>query len=121
MIVNPVCTLGVFCAAVECGHRLVDAELADGAGILGDQRLHGALPQRLDLVGACVESDDLDLPALARLLDAGGRALGREQVDREDADQIGVALQLRADQLRGGGGVVVAVLDADVVELRSRP
>src|SRR6185436_15258388 len=47
-------------AAVERGNGLVDAVLADVAGLLGDQRLHGALLQGLDLVGAGVEADDLD-------------------------------------------------------------
>src|SRR6266702_7539981 len=34
---------------------------------LGDERLHGALLQRGDLIGLGVEADDLDLAGLARL------------------------------------------------------
>src|SRR5581483_8450660 len=62
---------------------------------LGDERLHGALLERGDLVRLGVEADDLDLARLAGLTDAGGGALGREQVGREDADDAGVLLQRR--------------------------
>jgi len=78
---------------------LVDAEFADETGLLGNQRLDGALLQRLDLIRACVEADDLHLAALASLLDAGGRAFGGEQVGSEDPDEVGVLLQLGADEL----------------------
>src|SRR5690348_13767790 len=46
--------------AVEGGDRLVHAVLADDAGLLGDQRLHGALLQGLDLVRPGIEAHDLD-------------------------------------------------------------
>src|SRR5262249_14932232 len=59
---------------------------------LGDERLHGALLQRGDLVGLGVEADDLDLAGLAGLADTGGGALGGEQVGREDPDDAGILL-----------------------------
>src|SRR6185312_7797699 len=108
--------LGVL-TAVECRHRLVDAELADDSRLLRDQRLNGAVPQRLDLIRAGVEADDLHLAALTGLLHTGGGTLGGEEVRGEDADQVGVLLQLGADELCYGRWVVVAVLHADVGEL----
>ena len=65
MIVKPVWTLGVTVPAVERGDGHVDAVLADELGLLGDQRLDGALLERLHLVGPGVEADDLHLVALA--------------------------------------------------------
>ncbi len=59
----------------------------------------------------------LTWPLLPACLHAGGGALGGEQVGGEDADQVGVLLQLGADELGRGRRVVVAVLHADVGEL----
>ena len=72
------------------GQCLLDALLADVVGLLGDQRLHVACLELLDLVGAGVEADDLDLAGLSGLLDAGGDALRGEQVRREDTGEVGV-------------------------------
>src|SRR3954463_14108813 len=62
--------------AVERGDGRIHAVLADGAGLLGDQGLHGAVFQSLDLVGTRVETDDVDLALLAGLAKSRGTALG---------------------------------------------
>src|SRR5215475_740073 len=70
--------------------RLLHGVGPDVVRMLGDERLHGALLQRGDLVRLGVEADDLDLARLAGLANAGGGALGREQVGREDPDAAGI-------------------------------
>src|SRR4029453_7022748 len=104
-------------AAVEGGDGHVDAVLADGGGLLGDQGLHGAFAQGFDLVRAGVEPDDLHGGGFTGLAHAGGGALGGEQVRGEHADDVGVFLQRGADQVRRGGRVVLGVLHRQVGEL----
>ena len=70
----------------------------------------------LTCFGPGVERDDLHGVLLAGLAQAAGGALGREQVRREDALEVGVLGQLRLDDRRGLVGLVLAVVDADVVE-----
>src|SRR5829696_4394647 len=65
--------------ALERVERLLDALRADVGRLLGDQRLHGAVLEVLDLLRAGVEADDLDV-LRTRLADAGRGALGGEQV-----------------------------------------
>src|ERR1700730_3039002 len=97
--------------------RLVHRVGPDYVRRLGDERLNGALLQRGDLIGLGVESDDLDLAGLTGLAHTGGGALGREQVGREDADDVRVLLQRRQRDLRGHGRAVLVELRAHVGEL----
>src|SRR4051794_32896568 len=66
--------LGRFAGQRRVG--LLDALRPDVGRLLGDQRLDGSRLQVGDLLRARVEADDLHLVPLARLLDAGGGALG---------------------------------------------
>jgi hypothetical protein len=93
---------------------LLDALRADVGRLLGDQALHRAVLEVLDLLGTGVEADDLDLGA--GLAGTGRRTLGGEQVGAEDALEVRVLLE-RGLHLGGGDlGLVVGVLAPDVVE-----
>lgn len=86
----------------EC---LVDALPADGAGVLGDQDVEGAVGERGDLVGFRVEGGDLDLALLARGLQSGGDAC---RVLAAGADLGGAercAEAAEADDRRGDPGL----------------
>ena len=109
----------IFCLVVLVLERrdgLLDALGADVGRLLRDERLEQPVLEVLDLLGAGVEADDLHAVLLAGLAQAGGRALGAEQVGREDALEVRVLGQLRLDDRRGLVRLVLAVLDADVVE-----
>ena len=71
----------------------------------------------LDLVGPA-SKPTMVTAVLFACLHPGRGALGGEQVRREDADDVGVLLQGRGHELGRRGGVVMAVLHAEVVELR---
>ena len=120
MMWKPVWIFGVTSPPVREANGLVDAVDTDLVRVLGDERLDGAVLQLVDLVRAGVEADDLDLVLLVGLPDTGGGAGGREGVGGEDADDVGVLGQRRRDQPGRRGGVVVAVLHAEVVELGVR-
>src|SRR3954470_1723941 len=93
---------------------LLDALGADVGRLLGDQPLHGAVLEVLDLLRTGVEADDLGLGA--RLARTRRRALGGEQVGPEDALEVGVLLE-RGLHLGGGDlRLVVGVLAPDVVQ-----
>src|SRR5215207_1898200 len=76
---------------------LLDALRADVGRLLRDQRLHVALLELLDPGGPGVEADDLHVARLACLAHAAGRALGGEQVRREDALDVRVLGELGLD------------------------
>src|SRR5215207_2186943 len=102
--------------AVQRGHGLLDALGADVGRLLRDERLDEAVLQVLDLLGAGVEADDLHRVLLARFAQAGGRALGAEQVGGEDALQVRVLGQRGLDDRGRLVRLVVVVLDAHEVQ-----
>src|SRR3954454_8465831 len=97
---------------------LLDALRPDVGRLLGDQRLAGSRLQVGDLLRARVEADDLHLVPLARLLDAGGGALGGEQVRGEDALEVRVLGEHGLRDRRRLRGVVVVELLAEVRQPR---
>src|SRR4051812_1924227 len=97
---------------------LLDALRPDVGRLLGDQRLDGSRLQVGDLLRARVEADDLHLVPLARLLDAGGGALGGEQVRGEDALEVRVLGEHGLRDRRRLRGVVVVELLAEVRQPR---
>src|SRR3954447_16593930 len=97
---------------------LLDPLRADVGGLLGDERLHRPGLQVGDLLRARVEADDLHLVQLARLLDAGGGALGGEQVRGEDALEVRVLGEHGLRDRRRLRRVVVVELLAEVRQPR---
>src|SRR5688500_11636603 len=104
--------------SLESVYGLLDALASDVGRLLGDERLHEALLELLDLGGSGVEANHLDLAQLPGLAQPVGRALGREQVGREDSLQVRVLRQLGLDLRRGLVRPVVVELRAEIFDPR---
>ncbi len=118
MMVNPVWIFGVTVPPSSAAMAWFRPCVADVARLLRDERLNGAVLQRLDLVGAGVEADDLDLRPSCR--PAGCRwpsPRPRTGWWRRSRRCRGPSAARRSPA-SGSGRVVVRVLHAQVVVLR---
>src|ERR1035437_3400583 len=99
----------------EC---LGNTVLTDGGRLLSHQSLDSSCLKVLDLSRTSVETDDAHGTGLTRLPDPGCGSFGRKEVGSEDTGDVGILLQRSSHQLGRRGGIVVAVLHTQVLELR---
>src|ERR687893_2474556 len=99
-------------------HGYPDAPVAYVVRMLGDQHVHVAPSQVLDLRRRSVEGHYTHLVLLARLPHPGSGALPGEDVGAEDTLQVGVRSEGRGGDRCRLDGIVVAVLGPEVLDVR---